>query len=1357
MTTRERGVSVLTASLVVAMLLVFARVDAAAFSFVEDFSTTTYRDPHPGAAAVWDTSLKEVRLPSGSASWEAISALSGSSVTAVAFSPSYTSDQTAFIGVSNGVYQTTDAGSTWVRVATTAKEVTRIALSPAFVGDRVGFLITNGDGLWKTTNGGTTWVKTAASASGFGVAFSPAYASDQTVFVATFTSIRKSTNGGATWADVNTGIDASVLENGDLRGVAVSRAYASDRTVFATALGFGVYRSTDAGSTWATANPSGVAVPYATAVATGPSSIVAAAFLDGAYRSADNGGNWTKIYGGDVNDVAFVPSGSESTVFLATSTGPRGWKGGSVSIATGWSGSSAAIGAGNAYPNSGGVIAGQSSGASIVRMGYTTWKSATSTAVDTTPNRIAQATLTSTALLPPGTSIVYELNVQNTWEGPVTPGTPWVFTEVGSALKWRATLATSDTTVTPKLTRVELAYETDTALVPPTPTGGRASATSMRWLFDDIAADETGFEIHAGTHGSPSEQVVVTTKPNTVQNLTELEEKGLTPNTEYCERHVHALRGTEISPPSAAFTCQVTLAVVPPPATASDITDSSVVLQLGVDSVNPGDTQYSIRDAKSGKYVGSGGTLGVTIVWRTRAGWSNGAVSVTGLAPNTDYAFCVVAQDRDKTATACSPTVAVKTGQPPAPPPEPPAPPPEPPTPPPAPPPDEPPTPPAPPPPEPPPVQPLPPPEPPPPPPEPPPPPPVVPPAPPAPPPPNEGGERTPSTGGFLGGVRVAGGPAEPVLTIVTPAHGVATSATTVVVNGRTESSTPLAFAVDGTPAGTAMSTSVGEFTAVIPFPLPEGPHVIVATAAIPNRAALIATAAFTIDRTPPPAPAVTGARPVQRAPSATRGDAFDVTFEVNGSLTLAEFAELDMLIVTVSSDPVTFTFRPSSADWSYRNTTPLEPGSHTVRVAARDRAGNVSALPQALTFVVPPAACGDGVDNDGDTQTDYPNDPDCRNVVDDNEATEGVVVRTVTAVKDATVVSAKAVATSTVTVAKATAKTAERAAVVVQERVLDNPTVEAATERVVAPAVAIAVVANTATAAQGFQFLTYLQYLIGLVLQPSRLLGRRKRKGWGTVYASLSKRPLDLATVRLTDAATGKVAQTAVTDHLGRYQFSVKRAGTYRISVSRQGYTFPSAQLKGKKEDVAFADLYHGEPIAVNESGAFIASNIPLDAAAQREAPEEGVVRRHYLKLVSSGVSASGLVLSFVSFSISPRPYVAVMLAVNVLLFFLFRRIALASKHPKSWGSVADARARSPLHLAVVRLFDTEFNKLLETAVTDRFGRYSFLVGKNTYYVTAQKPGYVGAKSDTIDLTKTEGIVGVDFRLQPEGVRRQR
>ena len=53
---------------------------------------------------------------------------------------------------------------------------------------------------------------------------------------------------------------------------------------------------------------------------------------------------------------------------------------------------------------------------------------------------------------------------------------------------------------------------------------------------------------------------------------------------------------------------------------------------------------------------------------------------------------------------------------------------------------------------------------------------------------------------------------------------------------------------------------------------------------------------------------------------------------------------------------------------------------------------------------------------------------------------------------------------------------------------------------------------------------------------------------------------------------------------------------------------------------------------------------------------------------------------------------------------------------------------------------------------MTDRYGRYSFLTGKNIYYVTAQKPpAYGSAKSGAIDLTATEGIVGVDLRLKPK------
>ncbi|MBI4450246.1 hypothetical protein HY634_04245, partial [Candidatus Uhrbacteria bacterium] len=1207
---RTHVIPTTAAILIAAVLLVFVRVDAATLPFTEDFSTTTRRDTT--TTAVWDTTDRAVRLPSGSASWQAMGDVDGMSITAVAFSPGFASDHTVLVGSADGIFRSQDDGVSWSRVATTAQPVMRIALSPAFASDRTGFAITNGSGIWRTTDGGASWTKISGT-SGFGIAVSPSYASDQTVFAATFASVQKSTDGGGTWADASTGIDTAVLDNGDLRGIAVARSYGTDRTVFVSSLGSGVYRSTDGGGQWAQANPSDVSVPYATVIATGANGTVVAAFLDSVYRSGDNGTTWTKISSSEVNDVTFAPNGA---VLMATTTGASRWQGSSSGIAAGWPGGAAkSIGVASTYPASGSVIAGRSNGASRTSVGYQQSAVAVSKVVDATSYRITRATVTPTAVIPTNTTITYHVSVKDgaaVWEGPLAAGTAWTFKEVGSSLRWRATLATSESTVTPTLSKMDIAYEADDALPAPTPTGHQASVTSMRWNFSDAAADETGFEIHAGKHGTADERVVVTTKPKDAKNFTFLSEGGLTPNTEYCDRHAHTLRGDEVSPPSTVFGCAVTLASVPPTPTAGSVTDTAVALTFAHGQQNPDDTEYAMRDAKSGKYVGEGMVFGGSSPWwRTRSQWGDGALTVQSLIPDTAYAFCVVARNRKKVETVCSGSVDVTT-EPMTRPPEPPPPPPPVNTP----------------------VE----------------PPPVViigappePPtntaggSPPEPPPVNTGagsGDGMPTeNGGTTSPVSTGGSSgSSPTLALLAPTQGTATSAPSLVVDGvLSAAATPITLSVDGAVVGTATSGPDGRFTYVIVQTLPEGAHTIVANATV-QTVPLTSSAQVIVDRTPPLPPTVASARAVERVESATTADAFDVTFEVHGTLTPPELAELDALLVTVASDPVTFTFRPTSSEWSYRNTLPLSPGSHSIRVAARDRAGNVSSLPPAIALVIPPAACGDGADNDGDTFVDFPNDPDCRSVVDDREEREGIVARTVEAVVDTTTIAARAVANTTATVAKATANTAERASVVVQERVLDNRTVEVANERVIAPTVVVAVAANaaTATAATGFQIMTYLQQLLGLLASPGRLFGRRKRRAWGTVYASVSKRPLDLVTVRLVDATTKKVVHTEVTDHLGRFSFVVKRAGTYRIEVQRQGYVFPSATLKGRKEDTAFVDLYHGDAFNVTDAGAVITPNIPLDPRAEgKEEPDAKTIRRHYTRIVSAGVSASGLVLS--------------------------------------------------------------------------------------------------------------------------------
>ena len=85
-------------------------------------------------------------------------------------------------------------------------------------------------------------------------------------------------------------------------------------------------------------------------------------------------------------------------------------------------------------------------------------------------------------------------------------------------------------------------------------------------------------------------------------------------------------------------------------------------------------------------------------------------------------------------------------------------------------------------------------------------------------------------------------------------------------------------------------------------------------------------------------------------------------------------------------------------------------------------------------------------------------------------------------------------------------------------------------------------------------------------------------------------------------------------------------------------------------------------------------------------------------------------------------------------LIWWLFELLVLAAtslgiyffvKRRRLWGVVYDGRSKDPIEMAVVRLFDQEHHKLLETRVTPKSGRYSFLAEPGAYYLDVTKEGY--------------------------------
>ncbi|PIR03118.1 MAG: hypothetical protein COV60_02020, partial [Candidatus Magasanikbacteria bacterium CG11_big_fil_rev_8_21_14_0_20_43_7] len=308
---------------------------------------------------------------------------------------------------------------------------------------------------------------------------------------------------------------------------------------------------------------------------------------------------------------------------------------------------------------------------------------------------------------------------------------------------------------------------------------------------------------------------------------------------------------------------------------------------------------------------------------------------------------------------------------------------------------------------------------------------------------------------------------------------------------------------------------------------------------------------------------------------------------------------------------------------------------------------------------------------------------------------------------------------------------------------IIDNPRVERANERVVAPAVVTLAVANVVVGVGLPHTIAFFRFLFSQPL----MVFRRRRKKWGVVYNAYTKQPIELATIRVLEADSGHILRSQVTDMHGRY-FMLLDPGHYRVEVDKPGFADSSQILRGKEEDSVYLNLYHaGDTIDFAEDQSVLDVNIPLDPITEDKA--SALIVKDYVKQsIHKGVSLVGLGISMVSFVISPTLQIAGLVLVHISLYGIFFTLARRRRRD-GVGIIRDATNKDTLKHVVVRIFDAAYNKLVDTAVTDRKGYYATLVGPSTYYVTYEKPGYERKRSDTIDLSskKTRGLGGVIAR----------
>lgn len=270
------------------------------------------------------------------------------------------------------------------------------------------------------------------------------------------------------------------------------------------------------------------------------------------------------------------------------------------------------------------------------------------------------------------------------------------------------------------------------------------------------------------------------------------------------------------------------------------------------------------------------------------------------------------------------------------------------------------------------------------------------------------------------------------------------------------------------------------------------------------------------------------------------------------------------------------------------------------------------------------------------------------------------------------------------------------------------------------------------------FDFLPFLQYFF---TAPVLFFWRRRRKGYGVVYNAIAKTAIDLAVVRLfqidpaNPSARGRLVKSRVTDRGGRYFFLVQ-PGMYRLTVTKPAFQFPTQYMKEEKTDGSYLDVYHGESIEVTSDNAVITANIPLDPSQATKYHEPAwILRRKFLRGLQHTVAIIGVVMAIAFAVIRPTAFTVVMVAVQILVYLLARRLAKPHK-PISWGIVYSKDTGRPLSRVVARIFEPKYNKLLETQVTDSKGHYAFMLGPNQYYATFDKIGFKQKQIDPIDYS---------------------
>ncbi len=289
----------------------------------------------------------------------------------------------------------------------------------------------------------------------------------------------------------------------------------------------------------------------------------------------------------------------------------------------------------------------------------------------------------------------------------------------------------------------------------------------------------------------------------------------------------------------------------------------------------------------------------------------------------------------------------------------------------------------------------------------------------------------------------------------------------------------------------------------------------------------------------------------------------------------------------------------------------------------------------------------------------------------------------------------------------------------------------------------ALAFMISTSISDMWLMFVRFLTDAIGL---------RRKNRAWGTVYDSITKRPLDLAHVLLIDLETSKVVDSSITDEYGRYRFWTL-PGRYGIETRKTKYSSPSEKMKGQSFDKVCNNLYFGEEIIIRSRDEIIVKNIPMDSETfnwnefVKERMNGGIfMRAKILQWFSNMLFMLGAVSAILAAIFTPISYNLAILGIYLLICMSY----LVFKGPKL-GEIVEDGTNLPMSFAIINIFRFGEDNPIVRKVADKFGKYFAQVPGGKYHLIIEKKNNDESYTEvlhTTDIEIKDGVINFDIKI---------